>query len=594
MKCHRRFYTISLVFLVTFVGFLNIGLSPIMAQEEGSKKQLIFETAVNLANLPSDAQLVRFDKNYDYEHNGFVWLLEWKTNNNLISVEVDDASLEILYYIDTSQTSQQKVGDITENSKLIVLNKAKQLLASMESYGIRTLPNNARILCIEIMSGDWSVVWGHEIDSVLIEGDEISVTMNIDCNKILSYRKVWNNIQIDTTPSLSSKEVKQILHSLHTSNVQKITSELIILDVNKTNKDEKNYCLAYEITVTDRYGKTDIFRINANTGTLVEYDTTMYGWDYQDVYVTTDWFPGQRRTAYNVYRRLLSSTFSLGSTRFYEDETAYSEMTYMHVRSLFFHMGHGTYTKVGEEHHSVIVTIDGHIAPSDILPKATAINRLIFLGSCFSFGGTVDGIVLDYSVGEAFLDGGSRCVFGWVGGVTLSQDWKFSEFFFDKAVNGYNFDACYEYAKSQIRYEDRLKARIEGDTYLTLREDDAGADAYPGSYLGSGSDTTFNIYDEGTWGIIERDIDWYRFTVSGTRHVEIFVRPIDSSLDAKFRVYDAYYNLIYIKDSGGYGANEWVSFTGSGTYYLKIYPMGDSAVSHGGAYNLEIRIQIIS
>ncbi|MHA1881735.1 MAG: hypothetical protein ACTSUO_01675 [Candidatus Thorarchaeota archaeon] len=261
-------------------------------------------------------------------------------------------------------------------------------------------------------------------------------------------------------------------------------------------------------------------------------------------------------------------------------------------------MGHGYYIETGGEYHSTIVTIDGHIAPSDILPKATAIYTLIFLGSWFSFGGTIGfppfEIDIDYSVGEAFLDGGSRCVFGWTGGVTLSQDWKFSEYFFDLAVNGYDFQTCFTVAKGEIELRDQKLAKIDGDTTLSLREDDAGADTYPGSYLGSGSDTTFNIYDEGTWGIIERDNDWYRFTVSGTRHVVILVRPIDSLLDAKFRVYDTYYNLIYIKDNGGYGADERVSFTGSGTYYLRIYPMGDSDVTHGGAYNLEIKIQIIS
>ncbi|MDF1537969.1 MAG: hypothetical protein P1Q69_03610 [Candidatus Thorarchaeota archaeon] len=368
----------------------------------------------------------------------------------------------------------------------------------------------------------------------------------------------------------------------------------MIVDDDTANRNQKDYCLAYKLTVANGDGRTLIFKINANTGTIVGYDTKMYGYNYQDAFVVTD-LPGQYTTTYNTYRKLLSST-SGGNNRFFSDATTSEEMALMEYRRVFFHMGHGTAYLIGSEWHSVIVTpgINCYIAPSDILSKSLGMMQLAFLGPCYSFGGTIPSwpsdIVIDYSIGEAFLDAGAKCVFGWTDAVTMSQDWLFAECFFDRAVNGYDFQSCYDYAKSKIWSSERSIAKIDGDTSLSLPEDDTGADGYPGTYLGAGSDTTFTINDEGLWGI-GIDYDWYRFLVSVTRHVEIFVRPVDSSLDVTFKVYDVYMNLQYTKNSGGYGSTEWVSFTGFGTYYLQIYAGG---TTHGGAYNLEIKIQIIS
>ncbi|MDF1537970.1 MAG: hypothetical protein P1Q69_03615 [Candidatus Thorarchaeota archaeon] len=197
MKKQRILYTVILVLLVSFVGFLNITSTQIVTSERDSRKQEVFDTAVNLANPPSDAILVRFDKNYDYDHNGIVWFLDWKISNKLISVEVDGASLAILYYIDTSLKNQLKIYDVVEN-KQIVFEKAKQMLTSMESIGVQPLPNDACLLSIEKMNGEWAICWGHEINSVPIEYDEISLTLTEDCNQIRSYRKVWNTMNIDT------------------------------------------------------------------------------------------------------------------------------------------------------------------------------------------------------------------------------------------------------------------------------------------------------------------------------------------------------------------------------------------------------------
>lgn len=579
--------TVLVMAVLTFSSFTLLGSLNEMNLEEKTKEQSVFDTAVNLIKPPSEAQLVRFDKGFDYERNCFVWFLEWKFKNDLMCVEVDDRELEILYYLDTSKTSQLEFIPNTESIKPEVLYKVQQLLTSMTSLGIEIIPSEAYVHCIKRTTHGWYIIWGHEIDSVPLKNDEISLSVDRSCSSILSYKKVWNNIRINTVPTLSSDEVGQIIDLLQEDEFIFIDSKLVIINPSEVGI----HYLAYEVTITTKRGETLIYQIDAHMGNLLDCDMMMGG--YQDVFVniayTADYYVG-----YSIYKRLETSTYSTLPTRFYVDVGKSTQRSLIGYEQVFYNLGHGDLIEVGNEFHSTIVTPTGDITPSDILYRAPLVNmKLAFIASCVSFSGEyhhplIGWRTIDYGIANAFLDAGADCVFGWCGLIGKDSNWAFCKHFFNKVVNGYDFDCSFQYAHSKISADQRFMARIAGDTSLTLTEDEQGADYYPGTYLGYSSAIEWKIYDEGLWGV-GLDIDWYRFRVTTTRQISIHVAPIIGGGNADFviKVYDCYMNLKYTVNNNGLGQGESISFTGFSTYYLKIYTTGSGT---GGAYDLSILI----
>jgi hypothetical protein len=345
--------------------------------------------------------------------------------------------------------------------------------------------------------------------------------------------------------------------------------------------------LGWVTTAKLQYGSSIVYYIDARTGELIFRDTTLD--EYGDVFVRDPDEGGEPtyECALDIYHRLDSATTL--HPRYYEDPTHSEEVSQLQYEQLLYHIGHGGFGYYGSEVHTYLYTDTDHIWPSDVENLDLSGVKLAFLCGCWTAANNYPVFLwwwedIDKSLAEGFLEGGAQCVFGWDESVLKTEAMTFSRYFFDYAVYSYNFEVCYDYAYSKVSSGTQDIARIYGDDSLYLDKYDFGTDGWPGTNLGSGYDVVFYVYDEGLW---DPDVDWYRFTVSGSRVVNIWAVPNNDDLDIASYVYDEYMQVVFYRDSYGPGHQESGYFSAGGqTYFLYIYKTD----THGGYYDLTVGI----
>ncbi len=580
----------TLVFLIiTLLICLTITDSQLLTQRTSLENDIefrdAFEFARDFVEPKIESSLQRAEKVYCEVKEQEIWIFDWMTTNHaLVEVELDAGSFDILSYFDGSiiTKSSEVSNEISERE---VWRTAMDFLHNL--LRIQELPEGAVFEDIKKTAYGWDLIWKHWYNGVPVNNDYFTISVESTGNEVYSYSKTWNLVNIDTNPSLNVPEAMDILF-LDTIENKKIIDSTAYLSIVLTEHSEVH--LAWVISVDFGEKSSEIYWIDADNGMILFKDIMMIGWR-QDVYVyDNDWFGGgeTQQHAYSAYRKLHSAS-SEGLCTYSKDASSHTELYFLTLDKVYYHMGHGNYITTGGEKHSVIMTPDGNIAPDDVLTKNLSQTKLAYIATCLSFGGTapVGGLPeMDYSIAQAFLDAGAQCVFGWVGEVSKRRNWIFSDYFFDKAVNSYNMLSCYEYAKLKSQV---TNCKIDGDTDVFLTENDV-EDSYPGTLLGSGYDIWLQKNCEGLWGENYLDVDWFKLYVDGTRSINIFVAPIDSELDVAFEVYRYPSVFVRSRDVYGQGHQESCSIVdSSGWYYIKIYGGSQNSV-HGGCYDLNIWI----
>jgi len=547
---------------------------------------VIQKLALDFAKPCDDASFEHVGLVHDDYWEQTLWSVRWITpEHRAIEVQLDADTHEIVFYLDTTKLADEIGTRRPALSDETVWRKAMEFVDRLKKFKSMLFPKDAEFAGITENSQGWQLTWNHVKDSVPVREDFIRIGISRDTALVYSFAKCWHTVDIECVPIISSSKAVEIASRALTSlDDFDLTCELSIIGHVLDEKIDYDPHLAWLVSNAHQRSSCMELYIDAMTAEIISQDTTL---DIcEDVFV---YCPGNElvyECATDIFHRFDYATE--GYARYYEDRTTSQELSKLQSEHVLYHLGHGDYGMVGGDYYTYLHTNHGKIWPSDVENKDLSGMDLAFLCACWSAADNYP--VYDWwediekSIAQAFLDGGAKCVFGWDEGVNKGQAMEFSRYFFDYAVNSKDFESCYIYAKSHADERTRDIARIYGDTTRYLDEYDYGSDAWPGTNLGSGYDTSFHVYDEGLW---DPDIDWYRFTVTGYRSVSIFVMPNKDDMDIAFYVYDEYMYVVMLRNNFGPGHQESGTFRGNGqTYFLYIYKTD----SHGGYYDLSVFI----
>ena len=591
-KVTSRKAVVSVFLLAWLVLMLPAHASPAMAfSNEGTVEQMILDLAIDFAEPEANAELVGIHLLGDDYLDQELWCVRWITaDHNIIEVKIDAVSNEIVYFLDTDRKHEQN-SDLCQMSEKEALDTANSFLSKLERFGFNPIPENAEFMELCEDESGWQLSWTHVVDTIPVLGNFVRIRISQESGFVYSYIKCWHSVGTIPEPMLTCSDAIDIAHREDPLSIN-MTIQSGLNIVGRFLDGRVNYepQLAWVTTAKSQYGGTIIYYINALTGRLLFRDSTL---DInEDVFA---WDPNCNPTyecALDIYDRL--DTATEWYARYFENPTYYEEVNKLQYERVLYHLGHGGYGQYDSEIQTFLYTDTDNIWASNVESLDLSGMDLAFLCGCWTAANNYPIYFLwwiigwediDMSLAEAFLEAGAQCVFGWDEEVLKTEAYAFSRYFFDYAVNGLDFETCYDHAYDNVDSETQDIARMDGDDTLTLDEYDYAGDNWGAARdLGSGYDKTFHVYDEGLW---DPDVDWYRFTVTAYHDVDIWVVPITDDLDVGFYVYDEYLQVVLHRNSAGPGEQEWWYFTnGHGTYFLYIYKTD----THGGYYDLTVTI----
>ncbi len=246
-----------------------------------------------------------------------------------------------------------------------------------------------------------------------------------------------------------------------------------------------------------------------------------------------------------------------------------------------FFAGHGDYSGYYLGVGTYLVTGAGYFGVTSYPPIIA--SKLFFACAC---GSGLGGYFL--CLPDVAITLGCGCYFGRTTRVTADYVLPFVEYFFDKVVNGVEFDQCAEYAKTKTAISGSL-FELWGDENLHIQAYDRGPgfsyadqkyDHEAGSFRWSAS-------AEPLWG---GDIDAFRHVVESSGWtVELTVIP---SSDMKVKVVVYYWHNFYWRwylqgASSVPGEGVYRTWTEASRDYLVVISHNDD---HGGYYDYELRV----
>ncbi|MHA1138156.1 MAG: hypothetical protein ACTSSE_16885 [Candidatus Thorarchaeota archaeon] len=550
--------------------------------------EYVLDQALLIADPPSDAILVSVEEIWEQHWQKNIWKVCWITpEHDSIEIDLDSDTLEVIYYLDSSKTRGDQDTDLTETKIEQLWKTTSEFLEMISIDNSNPIPIDAEFVGITEDSQGWDLNWVHRVDGFPVYEDFIRVSCDWSGTQVCTYAKCWHEFNVDLNVVTNRESAINITcEYLHNQDVVLIDCVQTIIG---SDTDMQIYTprLTWCVKQSTPQGGYFINWVDTITGQILLSDTTLD--IYEDVFVQDEGTQATYDCAESIYRRLDSATDWY--PRYYEDPTISSVLGKLEYERVFYFLGHGTGEYVSSDLYTTLIVDDDAILPTDVDGEDLSGMDLAFLCACYSaadyyypwwpFEWWPESV--DTNICEGFIDGGAECVFGWSKPVLKTQAMIFSRYFFDYAVNSYDFQACYDYAYSKVDSGTKSIAQIYGDTDLYLDEYDYGGDNMPGPNLGSGYDKYFYVLEEGLWN---PDDDWFYFTVTGTRQVNIWATPIESEFDIKFMVYDGDLHCVSNCDSNGAGSEEHDNFSGSGTYIIHI--MREN--THGGSYDLTIHI----
>lgn len=586
--CTRQL-EVFILFCVLSSGLLlsfSSGSAPALESFADPNEMLIQKLASDFAKPCDDASFEHVGLIHDDYWEQILWSVRWITpEHRAIEVQLDADTHEIVFYLDTTKLADEYGARRLALSDEAVWRKAMEFVDRLERFESMPIPKDAEFAGITENSQGWQLTWNHVKGSVPVREDFIRIGISRDTALVYAFAKCWHTIDIECVPVISSSKAVEIAsRALTSSDDFDLTCELSIIGHVLDEKIEYDPHLAWLVSNAHQRSSHVKLYIDAMTAEIISQDTTL---DInEDVFVYDPGYELTYECATDIFHRLNYATE--GDARYFEDPTTSEVLSKLNSERVFYYLGHGDYEMVEGDWYTYLITYDGEIWPSDVENKDLSGMDLAYLSACWS---AADNFWngdwwqdIDKNMTQAFLDGGAKCVFGWDEDVYKGQSMKFSRYFFDYAVNALSFSDCYWNAYYRVPPGTQDIAVIYGDTTLSLDEDDYGSDAWPGTNLGSGYDTSYHVYDEGLW---DPDIDWYRFTITGYHSVSIFVMPNKDDMDIAFYVNDEYMYAVLTRDRFGPGHQESGAFMGNGqTYFLCIYKTD----SHGGHYDLIVFI----
>ncbi|MDF1539290.1 MAG: hypothetical protein P1Q69_10355 [Candidatus Thorarchaeota archaeon] len=525
-----------------------------------------------------------------------IWNLEWRTESkDLFTVQFDVESGEIVNLLYSPRDTDGTIPDESIDTRARAETVANDFLKAMTKAGLLSLPSDAVATDAIRTEMGWELNWHHEIGGVPVRGDYMSIIVDHGLSTIRSFYKNWRNVGYLNRIGVSIDEVLYQFLEITDGKVAQDHSEPQLSIV----RCEGRHRYAWIVDSTD-----GIYWFDALTCELLNIEQYAYDKSVQvidGIWQSGSWSHNGENTyncANRIYRRLFYSTTSTDPTYYYEDDDVEKSdiKDRLYSQRVFFFIGHGTSEGTAPNMQSGFSTYVDWLDPADGLfpndvTNSLANMRLGFIASCRSFTTHTD---YSKSLCAKFIDKGAKYVFGWDGDVIWDKNYAFSEYFFDYAVTSHSLEESYNYAYGKMdtttkSYAQRDCADESDKNYEMVEEDPQGETSGTAENLGTfvGSPETDEDYEfHGLWA---SDIDWFKFTITNTYRVELWVAA-RHGLDAKLQVYNNAMTLLYTSDSGDVNQGEHVGwFYATGTYYIKISHGADQD-QPGGEYDLRFNV----
>ncbi len=530
------------------------------------------------------------------------WLKRWITpDRSLIEIEYDPIRLEVFSLVLPIGWNMIHVGKNVQSNESLQRN-VQMYLTSLENDGHFSFPEDAVLKHVRRDSLGWVVEWMHVSDDIVIVDDYCRVMLDSEGTFICCFSKQWTEITVSRTPAVLREDAFHLIRNITGKELSLTNAAANLRIINH----EVNQHLIWNIS-TD----TSEYWIDAATSELIYVSEDLKITDNKDVFVYDPIDPTSYATADSIYDRMKTAlSYSHGgSAHYYEDQSIASIADALVCEEVFSYIGHGDGVKENDKWYTGITTTTGLMLPRH-LPEDLSTIRLAHVCSCYSYadqywlGGDMY-VDVEKNLCQGFLDNGAKCVFGWKKSIDRYQAQIFTVSFFDCAVNGYSFQACFQYAYSKVNSDTQVRARIGGDTSLYLPKDDLPGNSMDSAfYLGSGPGPNpldglwFLNMEEGLWGISGHpytDVDYYSVLLTEpSTHVELWVTPLvfHGSLDAVIEVYDSSGVRIIYMNLGGMNIGEYCCWEGIDWYYIKV--THGSIYTHGGSYDFSMHVFMLS
>jgi hypothetical protein len=548
---------------------------------------------------PSDEMvLTAIGRFYDSSWREELWRARWETEKSgLLEVHLNPDTKELEFLLDsTDKECTRKISEINarEKAQITII----EFLENLKKDGFKPIPVEAVGKCIEKDEHGWACLYQHMVNGIRVHGDFIRIVTEPNGAHIREYSKNWHSIQKIILPSTDKIDAIEAIEEFGIKYVQKETSiEMKYIPL------AGSYHLAWVIN-TPQFEiwvdaiTSDILYIDSMLAPVGPHDGYVFALDigYEPTYSCAE----------SIYKRFDTAVDfpSAGWPYYLEDQLLSSYVDALEDSYVYYTIGHGGATWEGDDWNSFIATLDDKMFPGDVAPEDVSNLKLAFLCCCYTFGDgqycydyqLEEGHDIDKSIGQEFIDGDADCVFGWRWNIGKSPAIVYCKNFFDAAVNGLDFDECYDYAESKASSDTRDNSKIAKtvSSWPTLDVEDAGDYFTSATDLGSGGVRQIHVYDEGMWGYVDEsweDFDYFKFKITGQYDIEIWATPQGSyGFDLKMEIYDDQFDLIATCDEGGYYYEEHYQSTAAWVYGWYYVYIEHKALGRGGWFDLTIHV----
>ncbi len=351
------------LFIVNMDGFVPPAYASgaMSSSDERTVDQLVEAIATDFAEPEADAELLSIQPVSDDYWEQELWSVRWITpEHNIIEVELDAFSHEIVFFLDTDRLHEENA-DSFPMSDEAAQRIATSFLDKLERFGFNPIPEDAKITELRVDGNGWQLSWTHVVGTVPVLEDFIRIRVSRESDSVYSYAKCWHPVGSVPEPLLSRSDAMDIARRQDSLSINStILCDFSIVGRVLDGRVSYEPQLAWVTTARSQYGSRIVYCIDARTGETISRDTTLD--TYEDVFA---WDPSTDATyecALDIYHRLDSATAL--HPRYYEDPTHSQEVSQLEYEQVFYHIGHGGYVVQGWSPCTYLCTETDNIMPS--------------------------------------------------------------------------------------------------------------------------------------------------------------------------------------------------------------------------------------
>ncbi|MCF2136280.1 MAG: hypothetical protein K9W43_03485 [Candidatus Thorarchaeota archaeon] len=567
---NARNYTILFILFIG-LSFLSLGAEWQIAahqqiyHQENELRDTVLGIATNLMNVDETFIIDQCELLGVGEP---IWNIRWiGPENELVEIHLSAKDYTLLSLFDgrTYTSTCSPAAAITTSDTAVMI--AESYLQQLHENGHFTIPLDRVLSDVRNDGALWKIVWFHAIDSIPIVGDHLIVQLDRTTRSLISIDLSWSPVPM----------VAPIRHAPSYQEMVRIAGISALADIigphEQLVSSRNDHCLIPVWKYSEINNGVELLSISisAYTGNVVNIDgpRSYYGFavvsdggtDFEE---SADW-----------------ADFTLDADNYLpnrQSQPTVSTMSYYWSwENVIVYIGHGgfsgSYTVLAPQGPNGDL-----FYPSDI-PSNMNQAILVYASACQSGCYAAQESSVHLYLSNTSLNNGAEAFFGWIGSPTNSEATTFDKYFWSAAANGASFKQCRDYANGKI--SSSANPIVHGNAQAHLEKKDVSWNYYLGS-APYREDATLKYDDENAF---YTDYDYFRFDVTGTHEITIMVVPSRSEFDVGFKVYSSSYQLLYTVNSRGGGGYERITYSGSGTYHIKVYIANGGL---GGVYDLKV------